>query len=200
MVANFPNLSARAGLIIGALAFLQSGTLPISSAAQSPSPRSGQVGDSRQVCLNSTANPDDRIPACTRLIESKPNDADLSAAFQTRGHVWSLKRNFDAAISDFKSAINYNLKSTQARHELGDSYFNKGEFRSAIMAYSDALALEKSAQLYNNRGAAQVNIGEFDSAINDFGEAIEINRNFASAYNNRGDAYLRYNKFELAIE
>jgi Flp pilus assembly protein TadD len=147
------------------------------------------------------ADPDDRIPACTRLLDSGRKDFDVGTIYSTRANVWYLKGNFDNAVVDYQAAINHNPKLSAALQGLGNSYFRKSEFRLAIKAYSDALAVEKkSAELYNNRGLAQLNVGEFSSAVRDFGEAIKINPKFSSAYNNRGIAYSRYKQFEPAIK
>jgi tetratricopeptide (TPR) repeat protein len=160
-----------------------------------------EIDQSRQTCDNLKADPDDRIPACTRLLESGRKDFDVGTIYSTRANVWYLKGNFDNAVVDYQAAINHNPKLSAALQGLGNSYFRKSEFRLAIKAYSDALAVEKkSAELYNNRGLAQLNVGEFSSAVRDFGEAIKINPKFSSAYNNRGIAYSRYKQFEPAIK
>jgi tetratricopeptide (TPR) repeat protein len=160
-----------------------------------------EIDQSRQNCDNLKADPDDRIPACTRLLDSGRKDFDVGTIYSTRANVWYLKGNFDNAVVDYQAAINHNPKLSAALQGLGNSYFRKSEFRLAIKAYSDALAVEKkSAELYNNRGLAQLNVGEFSSAVRDFGEAIKINPKFSSAYNNRGIAYSRYKQFEPAIK
>jgi tetratricopeptide (TPR) repeat protein len=160
-----------------------------------------EIDQSRQTCDNLKADPDDRIPACTRLLDSGRKDFDVGTIYSTRANVWYLKGNFDNAVVDYQAAINHNPKLSAALQGLGNSYFRKSEFRLAIKAYSDALAVEKkSAELYNNRGLAQLNVGEFSSAVRDFGEAIKINPKFSSAYNNRGIAYSRYKQFEPAIK
>jgi tetratricopeptide (TPR) repeat protein len=160
-----------------------------------------EIDQSRQTCDNLKADPDDRIPACTRLLESGRKDFDVGTIYSTRANVWYLKGNFDNAIADYQAAINHSPKLSAALQGLGNSYFRKSEFRSAIKAYSDALAVEKkSAELYNNRGLAQLDVGEFSSSVRDFGEAIKLNPKFSFAYNNRGIAYSRYKQFEAAIK
>ena len=194
MVTNFPAFSLRARLAAGALAALL--LEPVLGLALAD-----EIDETRQICDNLKADPDERIPACTRLIEFGRKDIDVGTAYRVRANVWYLKGNFDNAIADYKAAINHDPKLISALQGLGNSYFRKAEFYSAIKAYSDALAVEKkSAELYNNRGLAQLNVGEFSSAVKDFGEAIKINPEFASAYNNRGIAYSKYKQFEPAIK
>jgi tetratricopeptide (TPR) repeat protein len=180
-------------LAVGALGALLAGSAPCAALAE-------EIDQSRQTCDNLRADPDDRIPACTRLLESGRKDFDVGTVYSTRANVWYLKGNFDNAVADYQAAINHNPKLGAALQGLGNSYFRKSEFRLAIKAYSDALTAEKrSAELYNNRGLAQLNVGEFSSAVKDFGEAIKINPKFSFAYNNRGIAYSRYKQFEPAI-
>jgi tetratricopeptide (TPR) repeat protein len=181
-------------LAVGALGALLAGAAQCVALAD-------EIDQSRQTCDNFKADPDDRIPACTRLLESGRKDFDVGTIYSTRANAWYLKGNFDNAVVDYQAAINHNPKLSVALQGLGNSYFRKSEFRLAIKAYSDALAAEKkSAELYNNRGLAQLNVGEFSSAVRDFGEAIKINPKFSSAYNNRGIAYSKYKQFEPAIK
>src|SRR5215470_1184479 len=133
--------------------------------ATQPMPRlafADGVDENRRTCDNLKADPDDRIPACTRLLESGRKDVDVGTIYGVRANAWYLKGNFDNAIIDYQAAVNHNPKLGSALQGLGNSYFRKGDFRSAIKAYSDALTIEKkSAELYNNRGLAQFNVGEF---------------------------------------
>ena len=160
-----------------------------------------EVDEARQTCENSKADPNDRIPACTRLLNSGRKDIDIGAIYNVRAHAWYIRGNFDNAIADYRAAINHSPKMSSALQGLGNSYFRKADFVLSIKAYSDALSIDKtSADLYNNRGLAQLNIGEFGSAVKDFGEAIKINPKFVPAYNNRGIAYSKYKQFELSIK
>lgn len=199
MMDNIPSPTSLTRLIAGALTVLVVGSGPLVALAD-------EIDENRQLCDNLKADPDERIPACTRLIESGRKDPDLGAIYHVRANVWYLKGNFDNAIADYKNAVNHNPKLFSALQGLGNSHFRKGEFLLAIKAFSDALAVEKksnlppSAELYNNRGLAQLNIGEFSSAVRDFGEAVKVDPKFASAYNNRGIAYSEYKQFEPAIK
>jgi tetratricopeptide (TPR) repeat protein len=163
-----------------------------------------EVDENQQTCDNQNADPDERIPACTRLLDSGRKDIDVGIIYNVRANAWYKKGNFDRAIADYLITLDHNPRLSSALLMLGNSYFKKADYRSAIKAFSDALAVEKKPaellQLHNNRGNAQLNVGEFSSAVRDFGEAININRKFAPAYNNRGIAYSKYKKFDLAIK
>ena len=194
MAIRFHVFGFQAHLFAGAFATLLVGATPSFAVDDA-------IDEAKQTCDNLKADPDDRIPACTRLLESRAKGADVGAIYASRANGWYLKGNFDNAIADYQTALNHNPKLSPALHGLGNGYFRKSEFRAAIKAYSDALVVEKkSAELFNNRGLAQFNVGEFNSAIKDFAEAIKINPKFSSAYNNRGIAYTKYKQFEPAIK
>jgi tetratricopeptide (TPR) repeat protein len=192
MAVHFRASSSWALLATGVLIALLAASMPCLVLAD-------EVEESRQICNDVKANPDERIPACTRLLALASGRNDI--IYAARADAWYLKGNFDSAIADYQTARNYNPGLTSAWQGLGNSYFRKAEFPSAIKAYSGALAIEKkSAELYNNRGLAQLNVGEFSSAVKDFDQAIRLNRKFASAYSNRGIAFSMYKHFELAIK
>jgi tetratricopeptide (TPR) repeat protein len=197
MAIRFRVFRFRAHLLAAAFATLFLGAM-LSLAAADP------IDETKQTCDNWKADPDDRIPACTRLLEFGVKDADVGEIYVSRAKGWHQKGNFDNAIADYRAALNRNPKLSAALQGLGDSYFRKSEFHSAIKAYSDALVVEKKSEkkseLFNSRGLAQSNVGEFSSAVKDFGEAIKVNPKFLSAYNNRGIAYTMYKQFESAIK
>ena len=197
MAIRFRVFRFQAHLVAGAFATLLLGAM-LSLAVADP------IDETKQTCDNWKADPDDRIPACTRLLESTAKDADVVEIYVSRAKGWHQKGNFDNAIADYRAALNRNPKLSAALQGLGDSYFRKSEFHSAIKAYSEALAVEKKSEkkseLFNSRGLAQFNIGEFSSAIKDFVEAIKVNPKFSSAYNNRGIAYTMSKQFESAIK
>jgi tetratricopeptide (TPR) repeat protein len=193
MAIHFRAFKPRIYLTAGALAALVAGPMVCLALAD-------EIDEARQICDSSKADPNDRIPACTRLLAAERKDIDVGSIYVVRAHAWYDKSNFDSAIVDYLAAINRNPRLISAWQGLGNSYFRKAEFRSAIEAYSNALAIEKSEELYNNRGLAQFNVGEFRSAVKDFGEAIHINPRFARAYNNRGIAQKEQKQFEPAME
>jgi hypothetical protein len=61
-----------------------------------------EIDQSRQTCDNLKSDPDDRIPACTRLLDSGRKDFDVGTIYSTRANVWYLKGNFDNAVVDYQ--------------------------------------------------------------------------------------------------
>jgi len=67
----------------------------------------------------------------------------------------------------------------------GDEFIAKGDQDRAIVAYSEAIALNlKSAEIYNKRGEAYRAIGDRPRAIADFAAAIRLDPKYAKALDN----------------
>jgi tetratricopeptide (TPR) repeat protein len=73
-------------------------------------------------------------------------------------------------------------------------YAGKGDYDSAIAAFSEVIKLDPRASTYYNRGRAYYLKNDYDRAIADFGEAIRLKPTYAAAYNNRAWTYLKAGK------
>ena len=63
-----------------------------------------------------------------------------------------------------------------------------GDYEGAVDDYTQLLALQPDALLYNKRGLAYEAMKDFKRAAQDYTRAIELNPNWAVPYNNRGFA------------
>src|SRR6516164_1483817 len=109
MAIRFRVFDFQAHLIAGAFAMLLVGATPSFALDDA-------IDEAKQTCDNLKADPDDRIPACTRLLESRAKDADVGAIYASRANGWYLKGNFDNAIADYQTALNHNPKLSPALH------------------------------------------------------------------------------------
>ena len=87
----------------------------------------------------------------------------------------------------------------------GNDAFKRGEWATAIDAYTRALAVDPAharfnAILYCNRGAAHAKDGSLQQALADFSAAIALNRSYAKAYLRRGELRARCCDNARAIE
>lgn len=81
----------------------------------------------------------------------------------------------------------------------GDSSSEKGDFESAIAAYSEAIRLKPDrADAYFGRGVAHAEKNKYDLAIADYTDAIRLSPNHAT-YFNRAIAYTVEKKYDLAV-
>jgi serine/threonine protein kinase len=86
-------------------------------------------------------------------------------------------------------------KSEKQWLEEGNTHFNAGKYREAVIAYDEVLVLDpEDATTYNNRGLAYQSLEEYEKALADFNYAIKLNSRFVAAYYNR--AHTNYDLME----
>ncbi len=151
--------------------------------------------DDISVCNQAAANPDQGIPACTRLLTRK--DIGLDAVFLNRARGHTANGSLDSAIDDYNSAINNNPKNIQALRNRGILWYRKAEFDRALADFSKIIALDpKGATGFSYRAIALIEKGEYDRAISDLNQAIRIDPKNSESLRFRGLAFAR--KRELA--
>ena len=135
------------------------------------------------------SNPEQRIAACSRIIDKGGEDRQsVALAHTNRGHANRAWGNNDKAIADFEEAIR--LDPNRAAYNRGLIQATRGENDRAIADYTAALSLDpKDALAFNSRGNAHHVKREYALAIADHTSAIELDPKFAVAYSNRGNAH-----------
>ncbi|MFW6148056.1 MAG: tetratricopeptide repeat protein [Thermodesulfobacteriota bacterium] len=84
--------------------------------------------------------------------------------------------------------------------DMGCKKYQEGDFRGAIEAYTEAIALKPDEiQPYFNRGIAYIDLHMNDKAIDDYNTVLVMNPDYAEAYKNRAWAYLQNGLFDYAI-
>src|SRR5215813_1212145 len=142
-----------------------------------------------ELCDKLAQDPDEGIPACTRLLEPGVTGVNQAAVYNNRGTGWYLKGFYDNAIADFGEAIQRNPKYTVAFQNRGRAWHKKGEHDRAIQDFGEALRLDpKSAPTYADRGTTLLSKAEFDLALGDFSQAIRLDPKYGLAYLGRADA------------
>ena len=106
---------------------------------------SAQTADDAVVCNgpHSTVAADDRIAACTRVIDSGQWRVEaLGWAYLNRCLAQYDKRAWDEALSDCSKAIEIDPKVAQAFIKRGFVWQAKGENDKAIADYDEAIRLD----------------------------------------------------------
>lgn len=107
--------------------------------------------------------------------------------------------NTDIALPACERLIKTGSLSDQnqavVRYHYGRALRDKGAIDQAIENYNRSIALESSAEAYNQRGIAYYDKGQYGEAISDYNEALRIDPQFADALNNR--AWTRYKAGDL---
>jgi tetratricopeptide (TPR) repeat protein len=128
------------------------------------------------------------IQACTTIAEENRLPAEVrSMALLKRGFGNFALDKFDAALADFRAAIELNPKNNYAHHELGLTLARKGDFAGALAALDEAIKLDpQSAASRYTRGNFLAGQGRMDEAIQDYNAAIELGADKNTAFTKEG--------------
>ena len=147
--------------------------------------------------LNRTGHHEKAIDAFTKAIKADPKNAD---AYNNRGAVRYVRKEWDQSIADYTRAIEIDPGSAAFYINRGAAWFKKNNYRKTISDYNRAIEIDPlSADAFNNRGMTWYFLGQYDRAIADHTRAIKINPENNEYYNNRGAAFFRKNRYDRAI-
>ena len=126
-------------------------------------------------CAERTGTPDDRIAACTRLIDEAflTELADYATAHLNRADAAAAKGAFNDALADLDTALDYDPYFYAAYILRGDTLLRIGERYRAIADFTVAAGLNPlSAEPYAKRGTALYAHKEYAQAIADLETAL----------------------------
>jgi tetratricopeptide (TPR) repeat protein len=90
-----------------------------------------------------------------------------------------------------KAAIQANPKDIGALVQLGNLYYDQGQYRDAVGWYGKALELNPNdPNVRTDRGTSYWNLGQADAAISEFEKSLQINPSHAQTLYNLGVVYL----------
>lgn len=145
------------------------------------------------------------------LIYTSSTVTAQSGSYDKLGMQAMMKGDFKGAVSQLKKADAKAPNNTTVLKMLGYSYFQVGEYESAISTYTKLISLKPADySAYYYRGKARLNVANdpkeslnqmrdnfYLSAIKDFSKAIELNgEEDAQLLQNRGIAYKDYGIFK----
>lgn len=83
----------------------------------------------------------------------------------------------------------------------GASYYNRGEYEKAIVAYKRAIEINPdSTEVHFHLGMAYSSLGKYKEAVEAYTRAVRIKPDYAAAYYNLGHAYSNLNRHDKAIK
>jgi len=151
-----------------------------------------ESADDRRLCLaREGVSADQKLTACTALIESRRETPQgLVAAFNNRGIAYHNKKDYDRAIADYSQMLRIESGNAAAFNNRGLSHQAKSLSDLAMQDYDQAIRLNpKYALAFVNRAVVHRIKSRFDDAIRDSSQAIAFNPNLFSAYFGRALAY-----------
>src|SRR5262249_55078260 len=110
------------------------------------------------------------------------------------------KKDYDAAIAEYKEAIRLDPNYAAAHYNLGNALYAQNKRDEAIAAYRKAIELDpKSAPAHNKLGCALHAKRDLDGADSAYKKALDLDPKDSVAYNKLGNALYAQNKRDEAI-
>lgn len=113
-------------------------------------------------------------------------------AHNNLGNAYAERKEFDKAISQYRTAIGLRSDKAEFYINIGAAYADTGRPDEAILAYSTALKLKPNNPLIHyNLANTYSDIGQIDKALLAYDRAIQLNSKFTEARYNLGMTYLK---------
>ncbi len=165
-----------------------------------------QTGAKADICAagdDSALSPEQRIAACTALIEdakdAKPGE--LSKLLTNRGAANWYSNKMKAAFADFDRAIALDPNNARAFRERSNAYRGDGKLDRALTDANAAVRLDpKDAVAFDTRGNVFNNNEQFDRAIEDYNEALRLDPKSAQTFMDRAVAFYFKKDYQSAIK
>jgi tetratricopeptide (TPR) repeat protein len=178
------NVARRSVLALCSLGVASISTLPALS----------QSDDAAAICTGrSSASADERVRACSSLIDSRAFNGDqLAILYTSRGSAWRSQGNPDRALADQNEAVSLQPDSAIVHFNRAVTWQSKQQADRAISDYGEAIRLAPDfAMAYKNRGDTFFAIADYDRAIADYDTALRLQPQYAEGVARRGLAKLR---------
>jgi len=163
-----------------------------------------QTNAKAEICASaddSAQSPEQRIAACTSLIEDTKDDKERSKLLTNRGAANWYANKMKAAYADFDRAIALDPNNARAYRERSNAYRGDGKLDRALTDANAAVRLDpKDAVAFDYRGNVFNNNRQFDRAIEDYNEALRLDPKSAQAYMDRAVAFYFKRDFQSAIK
>jgi protein O-GlcNAc transferase len=143
-----------------------------------------------------------RLPEAEQLYEQCCASAEGGAqAWFMLGATRHMRRNLEAALAAFSSAIELDPRQAPAYSARATVLAELGKHGEALASYRQALALSPGdPQLLANIGLVLETVGEADEALRHYDDALAIDPGFQAALLNRGAALMQAKRWDEALD
>lgn len=137
---------------------------------------------------------DKAIASLKKAISLKP---DFSHAYTYLGSIYNYRKQYDEAIECFNKALEDVLYDAPAAAllNMGESYFRKGDHKTAILKYREAIDKDPYTPLLpgieRNMGIVYYAQNDMEQAIRHFRKALELQPTFVECHYRLGLCYLK---------
>ncbi len=126
----------------------------------------------RAACLINILQKDRAIADLDRALKLSPKNA---LALQLRGEMYTLDKNYDAALELFSSAHEINPNWAVPYYDRGSVFLDKKEYQSALNEFNKAIALSSQTWLfYLIRSITHFKLGNIEAAHKDQDSALSL--------------------------
>ncbi len=154
------------------------------------------------LCASDDTADDQRVAACTTIIESGSLDPkELAEAYRGRASALQGKEDFDRALADANQAVALDPSSAMAFFRRGDIYKATDHVDSALQDFNTAIQLDPNVPVYFiDRSNVYVDKRDYAHALSDIAEALRLDPSDAGeAILNRCDILARKGEFDAAL-
>jgi Flp pilus assembly protein TadD len=124
-----------------------------------------------------------------------------------QGNEFSESGDFEAAVEEYKKALELEPENVDVMSNLGVTYYNLGQLDEAIEQYTKALELApRDADIHSNLAAAYVQTyqqggaqDQLESALEEYTEAVDLEPSLAEAHFGLGVVYVLLQRNAEAI-
>ena len=149
-------------------------------------------------CLD--LNHDYALPVLSYLADKEGLSVEVSKLEPERLRGILISKYTESSINKTSTTLPRKKRKIVDDVEKGNSYFEKGDYEKAIMAYEKAIERNpEDAGAYKNLGITHTRRGDYERAITAYEIAIERNPEDAKAYFNLGYNYGERGDYEKAI-
>jgi tetratricopeptide (TPR) repeat protein len=141
------------------------------------------------------------ISAPLSLTDTDRDREVVALAYNNLGFARQHSGDLDAAIENYRQAINVKPDNHEAHNNLGYTLALKGDLKGAIASYREAIRIKPDfIEAYYHMGQALQERGDLRASIESYNQLLRFKPDSADAFNARGAVLQLKGELDAAIE